>query len=104
MLNIEAKRMPDNYRHYIYRLKVRYLHMLYRQGYCVQAVLNDKRIWCVKFRIDKKVFEWHMPEKVVTWHMEEISTGVHFEWREENEMPTRPLAEAVALIEWCLQA
>lgn len=101
-LNQAAKHMPDNYRWYIYRLKNRLIEMLYRQGYCVQAYLDTTRIWCLIFRIGTNVFEWHMPDAAVKWPIKEIWTGVHFVWREEDQPPTWPLAQAVALLEWVL--
>lgn len=101
-LNQAAKSMPDNYRWYIYRLKNRLIETLYRQGYCVQAVLDNTRMYCLKFRIEGKIFEWHMPEKTVTWPIKEIWTGVNFVWREDNSTPTWPLAECIALLEWLL--
>jgi hypothetical protein len=36
-LNQAAKSAPDNYRHYIYRLKNRWIQYLYERGLCVQA-------------------------------------------------------------------
>lgn len=101
-LNKAAKRMPDNYKYYVYKLKTRLIETLYRQGYCVEAYFEQKRIWCIKVKIQGKIFEWHLPEKVVTWPMHEILGGTHFEWREDKSIPTWPLAEAVALLEWVL--
>lgn len=101
-LNKAAKRMPDNYKHYVYKLKVKLIEMLYRQGYCVEAYLDRMRLWNIKVRIQGKIFEWHLPEKVVTWPIREIWGGVHFEWREDKYVPTWPLAEAIALLEWVL--
>jgi hypothetical protein len=103
-LNKAAKRMPDNYKHYVYKLKIKLIEMLYRQGYCVRAYFEQTRIWYLQFEIEKKVFEWHLPEKVVTWPIHEFSTGTHFEWREDKTVPFWPLTEAIALLEWCLSA
>src|SRR5215469_6271671 len=63
-LNQVAKGLPDNYRHYLYWLKVRWLEHLYRRGYCVQAYI-DQGIWHFKFKVDGIVFAWHLPDKVV---------------------------------------
>ena len=101
-LNKAAKKMPDNYKHYVYRIKVKLIETLYKQGYCVNAYLDITRIWCLKIKIDGKIFEWHMPEKAVTWPIKEIWTGIHFEWREDKSLPQWELAEAVALLEWLL--
>jgi hypothetical protein len=58
-LNKAAKDLPDNYRHFIYRLKNRWIEMLYRQGFCVQAY-EDRGIWYLRFKVDGIVFAWHI--------------------------------------------
>ena len=100
-LNQVAKSAPDNYRHYLYRLKNRWIEMLYRRGYCVQAY-EDGRVWHLKFKVDGIIFQWHLPEPVVCWPVCEIRGPVWFEYVEGLLMRTMPLTEAIALIEWCL--
>jgi len=100
-LNQVAKQAPDSYRHYLYRLKNRWIEMLYRHGFCVQAY-EDYWIWHFKFKVDGIVFAWHVPEKAVTWKIKENRSAIFYEWQDGLPMRTRPLEESVALLEWCL--
>jgi len=101
-LNQTAKSAPDNYRHYLYRLKNRWIEMLYRRGYCVQAY-EDGRVWHFKFKVDGIVFAWHLPENVVCWRIEKKRGPVWFEYVEGLPLRTRPLDESIALLEWLLE-
>lgn len=101
-LNKSAKAAPDNYRHYLYRLKNRWIEMLYRNGFCVRAELGERQVWQLVFLVDGIRFQWHVPYPTVTWPIKENKAAVFYEWVDGLPMRTRPLAEAVALIEWCL--
>jgi len=100
-LNQVAKSAPDNYRHYLYRLKNRWIEMLYHRGYCVQAY-EDGGIWHLKFKVQGIVFAWHLPEKVVTWKIEVKRDPVWYEYVPGLPLRTRALEESIALLEWCL--
>jgi hypothetical protein len=100
-LNQAAKDLPDNYRHFIYRLKNRWIQHLYEKGLCVQAY-EDRGIWQLVFLVDGIRFQWHLPDKVVTWAMKENHSAVFYEWRDDLPRRSRPLAECIALFEWCL--
>jgi hypothetical protein len=100
-LNQAAKSAPDNYRHYIYRLKNRWIEMLYRHGLCMQAY-EDRGIWHLVYLIDGVKFQWHIPDKVVTWPMKENHSAVFYEYVKDLPRRTRPLAECIALLEWVL--
>jgi hypothetical protein len=100
-LNQVAKVAPDNYRHHLYRLKNKWIETLYRRGYCVQAY-EDYNIWHFKFKVDGIVFGWHVPGKVVTWQVREERGPIWYEYIEGLPLRTRPLAEAIASLEWCL--
>ena len=100
-LNQAAKAVPDNYKHYLYRLKNRWIEMLYRRGFCEQAY-EDHGVWHLKFKVDGIVFAWHLPSPVVTWRIKEKRGPVWFEYVEDLPLRTRPLEESIALIEWCL--
>jgi hypothetical protein len=101
-LNQAAKSAPDNYRYYIYRLKNRWIEHLYQKGFCVQAMLEDSRVWCLVFLVNGIRFQWHMPDKAVTWRIEEKRAPVQFEYVKGLPLRTRPLEEAIALLEWLL--
>jgi hypothetical protein len=100
-LNQAAKTAPDNYRHFIYRLKNRWIEMLYRKGLCVQAY-EDRGIWQLVFLVDGIRFQWHLPDKVVTWPMKENHSAVFYEWCDDLPRRSRPLGECIALLEWIL--
>ena len=100
-LNQAAKTAPDNYRHYIYRLKVAWLRHLYQKSFCVQAY-EDYSIWHFKFKVDGIVFAWHLPDKVVTWPVKETRGALRYEWQDDMSPRTRSLEESIALLEWCL--
>jgi hypothetical protein len=101
-LNQAATSAPDNYRYYIYRLKNRWIQHLYQKGFCVHAMLEDSRVWCLAFLVSGVKFQWHVPEKVVTWRIEEKRAPVQFEYVKGLPLRTRPLAESLALLDWCL--
>ena len=100
-LNQAAKTAPDNYRHFIYKLKNRWVQYLYEKGLCVQAY-EDRGIWHLVFLVDSIRFQWHIPDKVVTWPMKENHSAVFYEWCDDLPRRSRPLAESIALLEWCL--
>lgn len=100
-LNQAAKNLADNYKHYLYRLKNRWIAMLYHHGFCVQAYI-DRGIWHLKFKVDGIVFAWHLPEKTVTWRIEEKRDPVWFNYIDDLPLRSKPLEEWVALLEWCL--
>jgi len=100
-LNQAAKAAPDNYKHYLYRLKNRWIEMLYRRGFCVR-VYEDYGLFHFQFKIDGILFAWHVPEKVVSWSVKEKRGPVQYDCVKDLPLRTRPLEEAVALLEWCL--
>jgi len=101
-LNQVAKAAPDNYRHYLYRLKNRWIEMLYRRGLCVRAELGERQVWQLVFLVDGVKFQWHLPDQVATWPIKENHAPVYYEWVDDLPMRTRPLEESVALLEWVL--
>lgn len=101
-LNKAAKELPDNYRHYIYRLKQQWIRHLYQKGFCVQAQLDERQAWYLVFVVDGIRFQWHVPDKVKTWQIEEKRAPVQFEYVKDLPRRTRPLAECIALLEWLL--
>jgi hypothetical protein len=101
-LNQVAKSAPDNYRHYLYRLKNRWIEMLYRRGFCVRAELGERQVWQLVFLVDGVKFQWHLPGQVITWPIKENHAPVYYEWQDDLPMRTRPLEESVALLEWVL--
>ena len=101
-LNQIAKTAPDNYKHYIYRLKHRWIEMLWRKGFCVQAEMGERLVWHLVFLVDGIRFQWHLPDQVITWKIKENRAAVFYEWRNDMSLRARPLEEAVALLEWCL--
>jgi hypothetical protein len=101
VLNQAAKQAVPDMRFYLYRLKNRWVEMLYRRGYCVQAYL-DCGTWHLKFKVDGIVFAWHLPERVVSWRIDEKRDPVWFNYIDDLPLRTRPLEEAVALLEWVL--
>ena len=100
-LNQAAKMAPDNYRHYLYRLKHRWVEKLYKQGFCVQAY-EEYSIIHFKFKVDGIVFAWHLPEQVASWPIKENRQAFNYEWRDEMRTWTGSLEEAIALLEWVL--
>jgi len=100
-LNQAAKSAPDNYRYYIYRLKNRWIQHLYQKGFCVQAC-EDRRVWQLVFFVDGIRWQWHIPSNVATWRIEEKRAPVQFECVKGLSPRTRPLEEAIALLEWLL--
>jgi hypothetical protein len=100
-LNQAAKYAEDNYKFYIYRLKHQWIEKLYRQGFCVQ-VYEECNIIHFRFKVDGIIFQWHLPVSVVTWPIKENHAAVFYEWHDDLPMRTRPLHEAIALLEWCL--
>lgn len=101
-LNQVAKSAPDNYRHYLYRLKNRWIEKLYREGYCVRAEQGERLVHQLVFLIDGIKFQWHVPDNAVSWQVKEIRGPVWYEYVDGLPMRTRPLGESVALLEWCL--
>jgi hypothetical protein len=101
-LNQVAKSAPDNYRYYIYRLKNRWIEMLYRRGLCVRAELGERQVWLLVFLVDGVKFQWHLPDQVVTWRIKENHAPVYYEWQDDLPMRARSREESAALIEWCL--
>lgn len=101
VLNKAAKSALPDMRFYIYRLKNRWIEMLYRHGFCVQAY-EDRGVWYLKFKVDDILFAWHLPSKVVTWRIKESRGPVWYEYVDDLPLRTRPLEESIALLEWCL--
>ena len=101
-INKAAKTAPDNIRLYLYRLKNKWLQRLYEQGYCVRAEQGERLVWQLVFLVDGIRFQWHIPDPVVTWPIKENHAAVFYEWRDAMSLRTRPLEEAVALLEWVL--
>lgn len=102
-LNKVAKQAPDNLRHYIYKLKQRYLQRLYEQGQCVYAAQDEHLAWDLVYLVDGIQFKFHVPARAVSWPIKENRAPVAYEYRKEMPRRTaRTLAEAVALLEWVL--
>ena len=76
-LNQVAKSAPDNYRHCLYRLKNRWIEMLYRRGLCVRAELGERQVWQLVFLVDGVKFQWHVPYPVITWPIRENHAPVY---------------------------
>jgi hypothetical protein len=102
VLNKAAKTASPDMRFFLYRLKHRWIEKLYREGYCVQAEQGERLVWHLVFLVDDIRFQWHIPGQVITWPMQENRAAVFYEWQDNLSMRTRPLAEAIALLEWCL--
>jgi hypothetical protein len=102
-LNQLAKVAPDNYRHYLYRLKNRWIEKLYRCGFCMRAELGERQVWQLVFLVDGVKFQWHVPDMVITCPIKENRSAVFYEWVDNLPMRTCPLEESVALLEWCLE-
>ena len=100
-LNQAAKTASPDIRFYLYRLKNRWIEMLYKRGFCVQSY-EDRCVWHLKFKVDGIIFAWHLPDPVVTWKIQEKRGPVWYEHVEDLPMRTRPIEEAIALLEWCL--
>lgn len=102
-LNKVAKQAPDNLRHYIYKLKQRYLQRLYEQGQCVYAAQDEHLAWDLVYLVDGIQFKFHVPARSVSWPIKEKRDVVVYEYR--KEMPrhaARSIPEAIALLEWIL--
>jgi len=100
-LNQAAKTASPDIRFYLYRLKNRWIEMLYKHGFCVQAY-EDRCVWHLKFKVGDIVFAWHVPEKAVSWRIEEKRGPVQYEYVDDLELRMLPLEEAIVLLEWCL--
>jgi len=101
-LNQIAKSVPDNYRFYLYGIINRWIEHLYRCGFCVRAELGERQVWQLVFLVDGVKFQWHLPYPAITWPIKENKAAVFYEWQDGLPMRTRPLEEAVALLEWVL--
>jgi len=101
-LNQRAKSADPALRFLIYRLKIRWVKHLYQKGYCVQAYLRERGVWCLKFKVDGIIFQWHIPDVCLDWHVEEKMTAIPFTNIPGLPMRTFPMEEALALLEWCL--
>lgn len=101
-LNQAAKSATDNYKHYLYRLKNRWIEMLYRRGFCVRVEMGERQVWQLVFLVDGVKFQWHVPDNVISWPIKENKAPVYYEWQDGLPMRTRSLEESVALLEWCL--
>ena len=101
-LNKAAKDAPDNLRYYIYRQKIAWVKHLYTSGFCVQAEMGERQVWCLVFKIDGLLFRWHLPSQVATWSIKENRAAVFYNWRDEVPTWQKTLDEAIALLEWCL--
>jgi hypothetical protein len=101
VLNKAAKEASRDMRFYIYRLKNRWIEMLYRRGYCVRAELGERLVWQLIFLVDGVRFQWHLPSQVGTY-VKENKAPVYYEWYDQLPMIPRTLEESVALLEWCL--
>lgn len=70
-LNIAAKSMHPAVRAGIYALKTRLCVALYRQGYCVHAVLQETphpaldKLWRLTFVVDGVAYCWHQPASTI---------------------------------------
>jgi hypothetical protein len=102
MLNKAAKTASPDMRFFLYRLKNRFIEMLYRRGFCVRAELGERLVWQLFFLVDGIKFQWHLPDPVNTWGIKENRSAVYYEWYDQLPMRQRPIEEAVALLEWCL--
>jgi hypothetical protein len=101
-LNKAAKDASPDIRFYLYRLKHRWIEKLYREGYCVRAELGERLVWHLVFLVDGIKFQWHLPSQVIDWDIQENRSAVYYDWVHDLPMRTRPLTEAIALLEWCL--
>lgn len=101
-LNKVAKSAPPDMRFFLYRLKHRWIEMLYRKGFCVRAEQGERLVWCLVFLVDGIKFQWHVPDQVITWPIKENRSAVYYDWQDDLPMRTKPLTEAIALLEWCL--
>ncbi len=100
-INKAAKTAPDNIRLYLYRLKNKWLQRLYEQGYCVRAEQDMWWNWCLTYLVDGILFRFHLLERHA-WTIKENKAPIIYEWQDDLSLRTRPLEEAIALLEWCL--